>query len=66
MANRLKKYPQTSTLEIGQPQWHGGLCGENDTDKTINHTFCKCIAKMAKLSQYCTPSGIVYSLFIER
>jgi hypothetical protein len=52
--NRLKN-GQTLPLEIG------GFDGGNQTRKTINHTFCKCIAKMAKLSQYCTPHGIVYS-----
>jgi hypothetical protein len=53
-------------LEIGHPQSYGGFSGEMGTGKTINHTFCKCIAKMAKLSQYCTPSGIVYSLSVKR
>jgi hypothetical protein len=52
-------------LVIRQPQSNGAFSGKKSTGKTINHTFCKCIAKMAKLSQYCTPSGIVYSLSVK-
>jgi hypothetical protein len=48
-------------LEIGQPEGIRGFNREIKFGKTNNHTFCKCIAKMAKLSQYCTPLEIVYS-----
>lgn len=47
-------------LEIRQgvhsvPTICGSVLKKIHTEKAINHTFCTCIAKMAKLSQYCTP-----------
>jgi hypothetical protein len=55
-------------LEIRQPQKYWAPEGNKKTRKTINHTFCKCIAKMANLSQYCTPPGsfIRYPLNVNR
>jgi hypothetical protein len=53
-------------LEIGQGGYPDPDREKNHTEKTINHTFCKCIAKMANLSQYCTPFGTVYSLSVKR
>jgi len=48
-----------SPLMIGKgltaPVGFRGQGDENRTEKTVSHTFLLCIAKMAKLSQYCTP-----------
>lgn len=51
---------ETFPLEIGR------FKREKKSGETIIHTSCKRIAKMANLSQYCTPLEIVYSLKFNR
>jgi hypothetical protein len=52
-----KSLPSVIRKRLHPPISLGRKKGKNHTEKTVSHSFLLCIAKMANLSQYCTPLG---------